>query len=439
MKLNSRVIPCLSAQRKCAVWIKFTSAMALLSASSIAGANGIGVNEQSASSAGTAYAGRSSSALDASTIYGNPAGLTKLKRSEISGGAAVVSVSNDISDAQSSAPGTNEGDSVPLVVVPFAYMSTPLDDRFSMGLGLYAPSGLINDYEGSFQGRYHGSYSTTKEITLQPTIAYRINDYVSIGGGPTINRFNAKLQNYLATGALNNGQDTLVTIKGDDTALGYNVGVLFDLSDATRWGITYHSKVSYELEGHTEVSGSPSVIPLDGKYDNKIDLTMPESVDTSITHHFNSRWTGYLEATWTRWSRIQKVEAVNSGLSPLGQAAGLGRVTEEMNWRDTWSTAVGASYQLNQQWLLRAGYAYDPSPIRNADRSVRVPVGNRQAVTLGGAYSPNSDLTIDFAYGYLWDSKASVKQSNNSGLQPEYSANYENSANGISVQATYRY
>ncbi len=114
MNLNSRVIPCLSAQRKCAVWIKFTSAMVLLSASSIAGANGIALNEQSASSAGTAYAGRSSSALDASTIFGNPAGLTKLKRSEISGGAAVVSVSDDISDAQSSASGTNKGDSVPL-------------------------------------------------------------------------------------------------------------------------------------------------------------------------------------------------------------------------------------------------------------------------------------------------------------------------------------
>jgi len=81
----------------------------------------------------------------------------------------------------------------------------------------------------------------------------------------------------------------------------------------------------------------------------------------------------------------------------------------------------------------------NPSPIRNADRSGGVPVDNRQALTLGGAYSPNSDLTIDFAYGYLWDSKVSVKQSNNSGLQPQYSANYNNSANGVSVQATYRY
>ncbi|MGY4664887.1 long-chain fatty acid transport protein [Pseudomonas chlororaphis] len=439
MKLSNRATPCLSRVREVSSWIRFAGAVAILGVSTSSGANGIALNEQSASSAGTAYAGRSSSALDASTIFGNPAGLTKLKRTEISGGAAVISVSDDISNAQSSAPGTNKGDSVPLGVVPFVYMSTPLDDRFSIGLGLYAPSGLINDYENSFQGRYHGSYSTTKEVTLQPTIAYRINDYVSIGGGPTINRFTAKLKSDLATGSLNNGQDTEVTLKGDDTALGYNLGILFDLSEATSWGINYHSKVAYHLEGHTEVSGSPSVIPLDGNYNNKIDITMPESVDTSITHHFNNRWTGYLGTTWKRWSRIEKVETNNSGLSPLGEAAGLGRMTEEMNWRDTWSTAVGASYQWNQQWLLRAGYAYDPSPIRNADRSVRIPVGNRQAVTLGGAYSPNPDLTIDFAYGYLWDSKVSVKQSNNSGLQPEYSANYNNSANGVSVQATYRY
>ncbi|MDB5982614.1 MAG: Long-chain fatty acid transport protein [Pseudomonas sp.] len=439
MKLNNRAIPCLTAHREFATWIKLTGAVAILSVSTTAGANGIALNEQSASSAGNAYAGRSSSALDASTIYGNPAGLTKLQRSEISGGVAVVSVSDDISDAHSSVAGTNKGDSVPLGVVPFVYMSTPLDDRLSMGLGLYVPSGLINDYESSFQGRYHGSYSTTSEITLQPTIAYRINDYLSVGGGPTLNRFDAKLQNYLATGSLNNGQDTRVSIKGDDTALGYNVGFLVDVSEATRWGVTYHSKVSYHLKGHTEVSGSPSVLPLDGNYPAKIDLDMPESVDTSITHHFNSRWTGYLGTTWKRWSRLDKFEAINSDVSAVGQSAGLERVGEKLNWHDTWSSAVGASYQLTPQWLIRAGYAYDPSPVGNADRSVRIPVGNRQAVTFGGAYLPNPDLTIDFAYGYLWDSKVSVSQPNNSGLQPEYNAKYENSANGFSVQATYRY
>src|SRR5471030_873957 len=132
MKLSNRATPCLLVVREMSSWIKFTGAAAILCVSTSAGANGIALNEQSASSAGTAYAGRSSSALDASTIFGNPAGLTKLKRTEISGGAAVVSVSDDISDAQSSASGTNKGDSVPLGVVPFAYMSTP--DRKSTRL-----------------------------------------------------------------------------------------------------------------------------------------------------------------------------------------------------------------------------------------------------------------------------------------------------------------
>ena len=428
-----------SAHRQSSAWLRAAAAAALVGSSTTALANGLALNEQSASSAGTAYAGRSSSALDASTIYGNPAGLTRLRRSEASGGAAVLAVSDDISDVQSTASGTNKGDSVPTAVIPFAYLSSPIDERLSVGLGLYVPFGLVNDYENTFQGRYFGSYSKTQILTLQPTIAYRLNDHVSIGGGPTLNHFDAKLQNNLATGNLNNGKETLVTIKGDDTAVGFNIGLLVDFNEATSWGITYHSKVSYELKGHTTLSGAPDFLDLNGKYKAKVDLDTPESVDTSITHHFDDRWTGYVGTTWTRWSRFRKFEAVNSNVSPLGQAAGLGQVGEELNWHDTWSTAIGASYQLNPQWLLRAGYAYDPAPVRNADRSLRIPVANRKSVTLGAAYSPNSDVTIDAAYSYLWDSEASVNQSNDSGLQPSYSAKFKNSASGLAVQLTYRY
>ena len=433
------VIPEESIHQQNSGWLKLAVTAALIGSSTTALANGLTLNEQSASSAGTAYAGRSSSALDASTIYGNPAGLTKLRRSEVSGGAAVLSISDDISDAKSNAQGTNKGDSAPTAVIPFAYMSTPIDERLSVGLGLYVPFGLVNDYESTFQGRYFGSYSKTQIITLQPTIAYRINEHLSIGGGPTINHFDAKLQNNLATGNLNNGKETLVTIKGDDTAIGYNIGFLVDFNEATSWGVTYHSKVSYKLKGHTEVSDSPDFLSLNGKYNATVDIDTPELLDTSITHHFDDRWTGYLGTTWTRWSRLKEFEAVNSNVSPIGQAAGLGRVGEKLNWHDTWSTAVGASYELNSQWLLRAGFAYDPAPVRNADRSVRIPVANRKSVTLGAAYSPNTDMTIDVAYGYLWDSEASVNQSSDSGLQPAYSAKFNNSANGLAVQLTYRY
>ena len=109
-------------------WLKTTLALTISAASAQVLANGIAINEQSASGAGTAYAGRASSALDASTIYGNPAGLSKLKRTEVSGGLAVVSAKDDISDAHSTASGSNKGDSVPLAAVPFGYFATPLDD-----------------------------------------------------------------------------------------------------------------------------------------------------------------------------------------------------------------------------------------------------------------------------------------------------------------------
>jgi long-chain fatty acid transport protein len=402
-------------------------------------ANGLAVNEQSASGAGTAYAGRASTALDASTVYGNPAGLSKLKRTEVSGGFAVISAKVNISDAQSSASGSNKGDSVPLVTVPFGYFSTPINQDFTFGMGIYVPQGLVNDYERNFQGRYHGSYSKVQVITLQPTLAYRINERITIGGGPTINRIEGDLQSELATGALNAGTDTQIKIKGDDTALGYNVGLMVDLSDATTWGITYHSKVDYHLTGHTEVSDSPSAFGLNGKYKTSMDATLPESVNTSFTHRFNERWTGYLGTTWTRWSRLPKLEAKNKGVPALGQQLGFNTIGEELNWHDTFSVAVGASYQLDKQWVLRAGFAYDPSPTTNADREVRIPVGNRRALTLGAGYSPNEDLTVDLAYAYLWEGSSSVSQANTSGLQPAYSAKYENSANGLVAQLTYRF
>lgn len=402
-------------------------------------ANGLAVNEQSASGAGTAYAGRASTVLDASTVYGNPAGLSKLKRTEVSGGFAAVSAKVNIRDAQSNATGTNKGDSVPLVKLPFGYFSTPINEDFTFGMGIYVPQGLSNDYESSFQGRYHGSYSMVKVVTLQPTLAYRINERITIGGGPTINRIDGELQNDLATGALNAGKDTQVTIKGDDTAIGYNLGLMVDLSDATTWGITYHSRVAYQLKGHTEVSDAPGALGLNGTYTTSLTTTLPESVNTSFTHHFNERWTGYLGSTWTRWSRMRKLEAINQGMPALAQQLGFNTMGQELNWHDTTSVAVGAAYQLDKQWVLRAGFAYDPSPTTNANREVRIPVGNRRALTLGAGFSPNEDLTVDVAYAYLWEGSSSLSQADTSGLQPAYSARYENSANGLVAQMTYRF
>ncbi|MEH6492710.1 OmpP1/FadL family transporter [Halopseudomonas sp.] len=425
---------------KKATWIKGSLAVAISALAHPVLANGLSINEQSASGMGTGFAGRSSSAEDASTLFGNPAGMSKLDRAEVSGGLAVIKAKTDISDARGTFPGSNDGDMVPLSAVPFGYYVTPLNDDWHFGVGVYAPFGVISDYEDSFQGRYHGVYSKVQVVTLQPTLSYRVNDRLSVGFGPTINRIDGKLTsavpNALAPGV---GADTDVNIKGDDVGYGFNAGVLVDVTDALAWGLTYHSKVDYKLEGRTRVTNAP-VIPipgvpsLNGNYDASLDFTSPESVDTSVTYQLNDLWTLYAGATWTRWSQLQEITVENSGVPAL-YASQLGTVTEELKWKDIWSFAVGAAYQVNPSLVLRTGFTVDPSPTDDNDRTARIPVSDRKIFSLGAGWDINQDVTLDMAYSYLYESKGEV----NYDEAPTYNAEYQNSAHGVSAQLTYRF
>ena len=420
------------------VILKTTLSLAVALASTQIFASGFALNEQSISGMGSGFAGRSSSADDASTIFGNPAGMSRLKREQVTGGVALLDAHTDISHA-SSRPnsGSNDGEMVPLVAVPMGYYVKPIDDHWAFGIGMYAPFGLVTDYENGFAGRYFGSKSEVKVITLQPTVSYAFNDKVSIGFGPTINRIEGTLESNLSiTQAAPDGK---VKIKGDDTALGYNIGVLVQATDSTRVGLTYHSKVKYKLEGDTRVNynvlaavgQSPSQ-----KYDASLDVTTPESVDLSITHELNDKWTLYAGSTWTRWSRLKEISVENKGVPTIlnGQ---FGTITEDQNWHDTWAHAIGASYQLNKEWVLRTGLSFDQAPTNNVNRSPRIPTGDRKIFSLGAGWSPTDDLTIDVAYSYLREESVKINNSNNRGQT--YNATYENWANGFGVGATYRF
>ncbi|VVO17866.1 OmpP1/FadL family transporter [Pseudomonas fluorescens] len=420
------------------VMLKTTLSLAVTLASTQIFASGFAVNEQSISGMGTGFAGRSSSADDASTVFGNPAGMSRLKREQVTGGAALIDAYTDIHDASSSPnSGSNKGDMVPLIAVPMGYYVKPIDEHWTVGFGMYAPFGLVTDYENNFAGRYFGSKSEVTVLTLQPTISYAFNDKVSIGFGPTINRIDGALESNLSiTQAAPDGK---VKIEGDDTALGFNAGVLVQATDSTRVGLTYHSKVKYKLEGNTKVNYG--VLGLIGqnssqKYDASLDITTPESVDFSVTHALNDQWTLYAGSTWTRWSRLKEITVENEGVPPM-LAGQFGTITEEQNWHNTWAHAIGASYQLNKQWVLRGGVSVDQAPTNNVDRSPRIPTGDRKAFSLGAGWSPTEDLTIDVAYSYLKEDDAKINNSNNRGQS--YNAKYENSANGFGVGATYRF
>ncbi|MCH7419288.1 OmpP1/FadL family transporter [Pseudomonas mosselii] len=428
------------------VMLKTSLGIAVALASSQLFASGFALNEQSVSGMGTGFAGRSSSAEDASTVFGNPAGMSRLKRDQMTVGGAAVIAKSDISGRGSNFGGETDGDMVPVVGVPMGYYVKKLDDQWSVGFGVYVPFGLVTDYGSDDAARFWGKKSHVEVVTFQPTVSYAFNDKVSIGFGPTFNRIKGELGSNL-----NNpftGSQGEVKIKGDDTAVGYNIGILVQATDRTRVGLTYHSMVDYKLEGKTKVSYSvPGLINLDGnKFDASLKIKTPESVDFSVTHELDDQWTLYAGSTWTRWSRLKDITVNNElpaalAANPLGGA--FGTITEEQNWHDTWAHAIGASYKVNKEWTLRTGFSVDQSPTNNTNRSPRIPTGDRKIFSIGAGWSPTDDMTIDVAYSYLWEEDTKVNNQPHSlteaGLKGSYQAKYENSAHGVGASLTYRF
>ncbi|MGE8307178.1 MAG: OmpP1/FadL family transporter [Pseudomonas kermanshahensis] len=418
------------------VMLKTSLGVAVALASSQLLASGFALNEQSISSMGTGFAGRSSSAEDASTVFGNPAGMSRLKREQITVGGAAVIAKSDISGPGSNLGGETDGDMVPLVGVPMGYYVKPIDDHWSVGFGVYVPFGLVTDYGSDDAARYWGKKSHVEVVTFQPTISYAFNDKVSIGFGPTINRIKGELGSSLINPFTPGRNDGEVKIKGDDTAVGYNIGILVQATDSTRVGLTYHSMVDYKLEGKTRVS-TPLIGPFNGnKFDATLKIKTPESVDLSVTHELDDQWTLYAGSTWTRWSRLEDITVQNDVPAPLAGSA-FQTITEEQNWHDTWAHAIGASYKVNKEWVLRTGFTVDQSPTNNHDRSPRIPTGDRKVFSLGAGWSPSEDMTIDVAYSYLWEEDTKVNQV--SATKGSYQAKYENSAHGVGASLTYRF
>jgi|GEM_PF-34198 len=444
-----------------------------------AGAAGLTLNEQSASGMGTAYAGRSSSALDASTVFGNPAGMSRLGHRQVTGGLALIDPHVKIkhgrtADAVGNAPGlqgvpsglvgqpvdpmidqylngrpsTNKGNMAPFSVVPFGFFVTPLDDRWHLGVGVYAPLGGKSDFENTFSGRYQAQKTEVTMVTFQPTVSYKFNEMLSVGIGPTISHFDGTLssRSIPATAILQGGGDKLYTAKGDDVAIGANMGVLFQPYSNTTFGLTYRTHTKFKLTGDaTLVDVDTGAV--EGKGKGALRFTAPENIELSFTRTFNDQWALYAGTVWTRWSRLDAVN-ITDNITVLDGLVGVSP-TEEVNFKDTWSYAVGGSYQFNPAWVLRAGFALDSTPNSNETRSVRTPYAERKVVTLGAGWQVTNNLTIDAAYAYLWESNAPVNAANkNDGTvlgqldatyRPGWKGTFKNTAHGLAGQVTYRF
>ncbi|NOG30615.1 transporter [Halomonas sp. TBZ9] len=436
--------------------LTLATAVAAITMASQAHAGGYQINEQSVSGQGYSHAGRSSNINDATIVFGNPAGMSFLERAQVTAGGTFLSVDTELSNVQAnrmldagvvrsgapvgtqvpigSIPGTNEGDMVPGTLVPFAFYAHPVNERLAFGFGVYAPFGSNTDYEKDFQGRYFGDYTEVRVVSAQPTVSYRFNDQWSVGAGVTYNQVEGELRRQLPTElAFNSAADIDSRVTGDDDGWGYNLGVIYQPVPETTFGLTYRSKVDYDLTGDF-IAKDPAgdVVRSD---DANLDLSTPETVNFSLTQQMSERLKLMFGASWTRWSRFQEIRVLGSQGNTITQ--------ETQNYSNAWAFATGGEYQLTQTLALRAGVALDFTPTNDEFRSVRIPSDDRRIFSLGAGWTPTDNLTVDLAYSYLSERGTSIDQQRSDSLQgvggATYSADYKNEAHGIGAQMTYRF
>lgn len=383
------------------------AASALLACGGQALAGGFALREQSASSQGASFAG-SAAGYDLSSMYWNPAAVAVKSGPGFNSEShyAVIMPRAEVEvETFAGLPGflvgnPSSGDIASPAIIGASYWSYQLNEQTFVGLSVNSPFGLVTEpqsatYLGSVLGR------TTRLLTFNaaPTLGYKIAPGVIIGAGAQLQYGDGELK--FATG-LPTGPTT--GFEGDGFAFGGTAGILLQPAAGTSIGLGYRSQLTQNLDGTFYTIGLPGGASL--QTDAEVDIELPDIVTLSMRQSIapNMRLLGTVE--WSHWSRFEELRVVSKGIGPtvLGLALpGTTIATIPANWEDGWFFSLGGEYDLPSLGTLRAGIAYEISPVDSPDkRFVAIPDNDRIWLSLGATVQITPSMTADLAYTHIF-------------------------------------
>ena len=410
--------------------MKLIPALMLLGFAGAAGASGFAIQNQTGSGNGNAFSGAAATAEDAGTIYFNPAGMTYLPMGHnVTAVGTILARKIEYKDtgtftnpgpfpppiASVYAPTGDGGNAGGVGLIPAGYWSYAYSKDLRFGIGVSPTFGNETDYGKNFRGFNSGFYAEMVQMNINPSIAYKVNDILSVGAGISFahNEITLKqgfpLQNPVLAFGLPPG--TYIKVTGDDWATGYNLGAMFQLSPATRLGLSYRSETRFDLEGKQKVSASSPALTFFGarNQDIKASLDMPANASLAISHQMD-RWQFLGDYTWTGWSSVDTVRLKNKQTS--AQIS-----TLPFNFQDTYRVGFGVNYQYNDTVKTRFGVAYDKAPVKSAvDRTMTLPDSDRTCLSFGVKYSLSKISSLDIGYSHIFFKDARTARPINSAL-----------------------
>ena len=477
--------------------IKITTAFISLAIAQHAAASGYHFGTQSVGAQSPANAA-AAEAADASTLFYNPAGLTHLDgKAEITGAINIVAPALKYHDAQASyyqggsVQGATDGKITKTTAAPHVYGAYKLNDRVTLGMGMYIPFGSKTDYQDDSVLRYNIKKLGLTSIALEPAVAFKFNEKHSFAVGLIAQYSEAELTKYADWSAARDNRTLAATaaalqrmgipaaatanranwqgrgdVKGHDWGFGYHLGWMFDVNDKFRLGVAYRSKVSHNLKGTAKWQPAGAVVqaPALANYiqspitattalgagrgylpseDASVHITTPESLSLHGMYRASDKLNLFGDITWTRHSRFNKADLVFGNTKNVvnGQSD---RTTITPNWRNTYKIALGGSYQYSEPLQLRAGIAFDQSPVKSAeDRLNTMPDANRMWFSVGARYAYKKRHVFDTALSYVHIHSSRFNAPRAVGTDVDSkgasSAKFKASATILGLQYTYKF
>lgn len=448
-------------------------------------ASGYHFGTQSVGAQSTANAA-AAEAADASTIFSNPAGLTKLEsKAEITGAANIVFPSVKYYDGRATyyrggqVTGSDSGKITEITAAPHVYGAYKLNDRVTLGMGMYIPFGSKTDYADDSVLRYNINKLGLTTIALEPAVAFKASEKHSFAAGLIAQYSRAELTKYadwsasqpdIALKAIEAGRVPTIPmaipgasnranwqgrgdVKGHDWGFGYHLGWMFNVNDRLRLGVAYRSKVSHNLKGTAKWQPDGSVSKaLEPMFRGRgylasegasVKIVTPESLSVHGMYRATDKLNLFSDVTWTRHSRFNKAVLMFENEKNVVNGKS-NQTTIVPNWRDTVKVALGGSYQYSEPLQLRAGIAFDQSPVRSsADRQNTLPDANRLWLSAGLRYVYQKRHVFDTALSYVHINSSDFVASAATGSEVDSkgatSAKFKSHAAIVGVQYTYKF
>ena len=344
-------------------------------------------------SLGTAGAANPTNNLGADAAFTNPAGMTGLDGSMMTGGLQVIVPRNKFDTSRADAGGKDGGNAGHALPVPSFFYVNKYSDRVRLGFSVVAPQGGGVDYGDDFVGRYSTSKAILGVIGFSPSVGYKVNDRFSIGGGVTAlyTRFDTNIA--INTAAIIPGSpDAKAKIENlTDWAWQPFVGLTYQVTDRVMLGVVYRAKSNVDLDGDVNIRNWSLPLPKPKFNNAEVSWDNPQWLDAGLKIKIADKDLLFLNGGWQDWSEFSK-----NGIAISGGAISV-NTSIDRQLDDTWYARVGYAHTLTPESFLSMGISYDGSPVKDKHRTFDLPFDEYYKVSAGYGWKGKNKL--DYAVG----------------------------------------